>query len=294
MKKIVKRRKNFRINNPVAFGILCAMILIFFAGTVYALAAGVIAPAVRNYQLANATPSPTPTVAPVTATPSVEPTVSPEDATPTPSLAPGETPQPEATAAPEGKLAGRVVGIDPARGYSSKYKGVSTGVYANRLNYSVATLVKERLEALGATVVMGLPDVKSDADDETRAATMNKAETDLVVRLECNSVDSQTTRGAIVWIPDKHELQSDCSKLGEAVLKAYVDATGFSIAKFNGESIRKVDKTFLTQTKAPVCMLIMGYISNSTEDQKLNDAAFQKTMADGVVKGILSYLGIEA
>ena len=82
MKKIVKRRRTFRINNPLAFGILCAMILVLLAGITYALVAGVISPAIVSYQVAHATPTPAPTVAPVTATPS--PTVDPMQPTPTP------------------------------------------------------------------------------------------------------------------------------------------------------------------------------------------------------------------
>ena len=36
----------------------------------------------------------------------------------------------------------------------------------------------------------------------------------------------------------------------------------------------------------------MGYISNAEEDLKLNDGAFQQTMSDGIVNGIMAYLGI--
>ena len=57
MKKIVKRRRTFRINNPLAFGILCAMILILLIGVSYALVAGVISPAIVKYKVANATPT---------------------------------------------------------------------------------------------------------------------------------------------------------------------------------------------------------------------------------------------
>ena len=294
MKKIIKRRKNFRINNPLAFGILCAMILVFIAGVSYALAAGIIAPSVRNYQLANATPTPTATVAPVTATPT--PAVLDVEATPSPDPAATPGPEGDATPAPEtgnGKLAGHVIGIDPARGYSSKVKGVASGVYANRLNYSVATLVREKLTAQGATVVMGLDDVKSDRESVDRAAAMNSGNVELALRLECNYVNAGDTRGAMMWAPDAHALQEDCDNLAAAVLKAYVAETQLSMATYNGASIRhKGDETFFNNTEAPVCALIMGYISNATEDQLLNNAEFQTRMADGVVQGILDYLGV--
>ena len=289
MKKIVKRRRTFRINNPLAFGILCAMILILLAGVTYALVAGVISPAIVQYRVANATPTPSPTVAPVTATPS--PTVDPNEPTPTPTLEPGTTPTP--TPVPPGALDGHIIGIDPARGYSSQIQGVSTKVYANRLNFSVATLVKELLEQQGATVVFTLSDVKDDKTASERVAILNDGKVELAVRIECNYVNASDTRGAMAWVPEKHDKKSDCDKLAKEVLDAYVEATGLPLRDFKGESIiEKTDETFLNKTSAPVCTLFLGHISNATEDKKINDAEFQKTMAQGIVNGILTYMGI--
>lgn len=289
MKKLVKRRRSFRVNNPLAFGILCAMILIFIAGITYALASGVVAPIVRSVQLASATPTPTATVAPATPTPTATPSdaligsaeVSPE---------PGASPSPDPSAK---SLDGRIIGVDPARGYSSKIKGVSTEIYANRLNYAVATLVKEKLEAEGAKVVMGLDDVKQDRESSERAKIMNDANVELAVRIECNYLDGSDASGAIVWVPDGHGKQTECDKLGSAVLSSYVDATNLAVAKFNGASLRKKgDDTFLMSVTAPVCTIVTGYISNVEEDRKLNTAAFQNNMADGIVAGIKKYLGV--
>ena len=286
MKKLVKRRRAFRVNNPLAFGILCAMILIVVAGLTYALAAGVVSPAVRAYQLAHATPTPTPTIAPATPTPSPTAAATPEaegaegaeggDATPAPSGAP---------------LADRVIGIDPARGYSSKVRGVSTGIYANRLNFAVASLVQEKLTSQGATVIMGLSEVTQDRDSAERANFMNVNDVELAVRIECNYVDSSDTRGAIIWVPATHEDLDRCRALGNAVLQAYIEATSLSIAQYNGASIReRGDDTFLQSVSAPVCTLITGYISNEVEDRTLNNEAFQNNMADGIVQGIINYL----
>jgi N-acetylmuramoyl-L-alanine amidase len=289
MKKIVKRRRNFRINNPLAFGILCAMILVLLAGITYALVAGIVSPAIVNYQIANATPTPSPTVAPVTATPS--PTVDPMKPTPTPTLEPGTTPTP--TVEPPGALQGRIIGIDPARGYSSQIQGVSTNIYANRLNFAVATLVKERLEAEGATVVFTLSSVKDDKTAAERAKILNNGNVEFAIRIECNFVKSTETRGAMAWVPEKHDKKSDCDKLASTVLGAYIDATGLPLREIKDESvIEKTDETFLNNTDAPVFTLFLGHISNSAEDKKINDEEFQKTMAQGIVTGILKYLGV--
>ena len=289
MKKIVKRRRTFRINNPLAFGILCAMILVLIAGITYALVAGVVSPAIVSYQVAHATPSPTPTVAPVTATPS--PTVDPMLPTPTPTLEPGTTPTP--TPEPAGALDGRIIGLDPARGYSSKIQGTSTKVYANRLNFAVATLVKEKLEAQGATVVFTLSSVKDDKTASQRVKILNDGNVEIAIRIECNSVKSSDTRGAMAWVPEKHDKKAECDKLANTVLGAYIEATGLPLREVKDKSIiDKSDETFLSETKAPVFTLFLGHISNSAEDKKINDAEFQKTMAQAIVDGILKYLGV--
>ncbi len=289
MKKIVKRRRTFRINNPLAFGILCAMILILLAGITYALIAGVISPAVVNYQIANATPTPSPTVAPVTATPS--PSTDPNLPTPTPTLEPGATPTP--TAEPPGSLEGRIIGIDPARGYSSQIQGVSTKVYANRLNYAIASLVKEMLEAEDATVVFTLSSVKDDKTSSERAKLFNDGNVEIAVRIDCNYVSASDTRGAMAWVPEDHDKKAECDKLATEVLDAYVEATGLSLRLYKGESIvDKADEDFFNKTDAPVFTLFLGHISNASEDRKINDADFQQTMAEGIVTGILKYLGV--
>ena len=290
MKKIVKRRRTFRINNPLAFGILCAMILILLIGVSYALVAGVISPAIVNYRIANATPTASPTVAPVTATPS--PTIDPNEPTPSPSLEPGTTPTP--TVPPAGKLEGHVIGIDPSRGYSSKVRGVSTQIYANRLTYAVASLVRNKLEDLGATVVFTLSDVKDDKTSSERAAIFNSGSVELALRIDCNFVGASDTRGAMAWIPESHDKKTQCEKLASAVLNAYVNATSLPVREINGSSIvEKDEETLLNKTEAPVCTLFVGHISNEEDDKKVNDSDFQNTMANGIVNGILDYLGID-
>jgi N-acetylmuramoyl-L-alanine amidase len=265
------------------------MILVLLAGITYALVAGVVSPAIVSYQVAHATPTPTPTIAPVTATPS--PTVDPLLPTPSPTLEPGATPTP--TLEPAGALDGRIIGLDPARGYSSKIQGTSTKVYANRLNFAVATLIKEKLEAQGATVVFTLSSVKDDKTAAERVKILNNGNVELAIRIECNSVKSSDTRGAMAWVPEKHDKKADCDKLASTVLSAYIEATGLPLREVKDKSIiDKNDETFLKDTKAPVFTLFLGHISNSAEDKKINDTEFQKTMAQAIVDGILKYLGV--
>lgn len=264
------------------------MILVLLVGCTYALAAGVIKPGVDAYREARATPSPTPTVAPVTSTPS--PTPDPIDPAGAGAASPAESQTPEPP--PAGKLTGKVIGIDPARSYSSKIQGVSTGVYANRLNLAVALLVKESLESEGATVVMSYTEVKTTIDDAARAKVLNNGNVDVVLRIECNYVSASETRGALMWVPSSHSRESDCKKLAQAVLAGYIASTDMPKRLYNNSSVREMsDETIFKRVNAPVATLIMGHISNRTDDRNLNDADFQKKIAAGITNGFLTYFG---
>ena len=166
-------------------------------------------------------------------------------------------------------------------------------MYANRLNFAVATLVKEKLEAQGATVVFTLSSVKDDKTASQRVKILNDGNVEIAIRIECNSVKSSDTRGAMAWVPEKHDKKAECDKLANTVLGAYIEATGLPLREVKDKSIiDKSDETFLSDTTAPVFTLFLGHISNSAEDKKINDAEFQKTMAQAIVDGILKYLGV--
>ena len=286
----MERRRKLRVNNPVSFGILCAMVLVFAVAAVYSLAIGVVVPGVRKIQAMNATPSPTPLATP---TPELTPlllagTEDLPEITPTPD----PTPTPAPTPIPGGKLYGKTIGIDPARGYDSKIKGVSSGIYANRINFNLAQVLKPLLEAEGAVVILTYDDVTQSPTEESRVKVLNNGKIDVALRIDVNSVKSPDTRGAMAWIPSKHEKMSDCQRLAETVLESYVAATGMPRRISGGTAIqKKSDKDVLNDTSAPVAILFLGHISNKADDAKINADDARDTIAQSIVNGLIAYFG---
>ena len=286
----MERRRKLRVNNPVSFGILCAMVLVFAVAAVYSLAMGVVVPGVRKIQAMNATPSPTPLATP---TPELTPlllagTEDLPEVTPTPD----PTPTPAPTPIPGGKLYGKTIGIDPARGYDSKIKGVSSGIYANRINFNLAQVLKPLLEAEGAVVILTYDDVTQSPTEESRVKVLNNGKIDVALRIDVNSVKSTDTRGAMAWIPSKHEKMSDCQRLAETVLESYVAATGMPRRISGGTAIqKKSDKDVLNDTSAPVAILFLGHISNKADDAKINADDARDTIAQSIVNGLIAYFG---
>ncbi len=287
----MERRRKLRVNNPVSFGILCAMVLVFAVAAVYSLAMGVVVPGVRKIQAMNATPSPTPLATPTPDLSSSLLLAGTEDIPEvTPTSAPTPTPAP--TPIPGGKLYGKTIGIDPARGYDSKIKGVSSGIYANRINFNLAQVLKPLLEAEGAVVILTYDDVTQSPTEESRVKVLNNGKIDVALRIDVNSVKSTDTRGAMAWIPSKHEKMSDCQRLAETVLESYVAATGMPRRISGGTAIqKKSDKDILNDTSAPIAILFLGHISNKADDAKINADDARDTIARSIVNGLIAYFG---
>lgn len=113
--------------------------------------------------------------------------------------------------------------------YSSKIQGTSTKVYANRLNFAVATLVKEKLEAQGATVVFTLASVKDDKTASQRVKILNDGNVELAIRIECNSVKSSDYARSYGLGAGEARQKAESDKLASTVLGAYIEATGLPL-----------------------------------------------------------------
>ena len=312
MKKIKPRRRRLRINSPVSFGVLCALILLLIGGATFGLAAGVISPAVQAIREANATPTPEPTPTPVVVTPPPStPTPEPADpgatndpnatadpnvtADPNATVDPNATPDPNAPVdqepTPTGRLAGHVIAIDAAKSKGAKYKGVSTGTAEYKINFAFADAVRELLEAEGATVVMTRTSNSEVVEPADRIRIVNKSEAELVLSIMCNYIDAGSTRGAQMIVPKKNGNLSACDALAEAVLKAYTKATNMPTREVGDSAIRHLTTwPVLNGIDKPVAALVLGHISNKTDDKNLNDADFIQRGAQGIVNGIIAYL----
>ena len=301
MKKIRRRRKTLRINTPMSFGILCAAMLILVGGGAYAFAAGVIAPAVNAAVEARATPEPTPTATPPVITPIPSPSFDPQDANLTTTTDPvtgeivavdpetlvTETPEPTATPAP---LAGRTIVIDAGKSKGGTHRGVSSKTYEYKINFAFAQALQEELAGLGATVVMTRESNDEVVDAGTRVRIANSSNADILISLFCNDLTNSATRGAEAFIAKGASESS--KKLATAVLTGYTNATGMPVRETEDGTVRTVtNKEVLSKSKLPAMGLVLGQLSNRSDDANLNDAAFIAKAARGIASGIRSYYG---
>ncbi len=233
-----------------------------------------------------------------TPTPTPEPTP-----TPTPSPTPEPTPEPL-------PLEGIVIGIDPGhqRVYDPKpepvapgskttkakvaggCRGVKSGVYEYEVVLNVGLYLKALLEEQGATVVITHDTLDVNISNIERAQMFNDANVDLAIRLHCNKSDDRKTRGAFMLVPSEKRTEFFDYNVTAAktILAAYLEATGLPMRYKDGMTYRS-DQTGFNWCNRPIINIEMGHLSNPDDDALLSTDDFQKTMAQGLLNGILQF-----
>lgn len=206
-----------------------------------------------------------------------------------------------------GRLEGLTIGIDPGHQskpntekeavapgsselkakVSSGTQGVSTRIPEYEVNLQVALLLRDALEADGATVVMTRETNEVDISNQERAIMCNEAGCDLVLRIHCNGSEKSSVKGIGLYVRATGTCAEESYAAAGAILPAMAEATGA-----NAQGIFKRDSyTGLNWSEVPSILVEMGYMSNAEEDEKLCDAEYQSLLVEGMLEGICVYFG---
>ena len=291
-----------------------------FAGVVVAAALGMWALVQGVGALSGAPPVPAPVptripIASVPATPSSEDTTPTSLATPTVELTTPivATPTPTSTPTPKPKpVASKyVVVIDPGhqgQGDSSQEpigpgasatkpkvasgtEGVATHNPESLINLDVSLKLRDDLAAQGVTVVMVRTSQNVNISNSARAIIANKAKADLFVRVHCDGINSSSTHGFSMQVPDPNGQWT--KPIAAASHIAAVDMEN-AVAASTGAADRGIvnrgDFTGFNYCKVTSILIEMGFMSNPAEDRRLATFAYQRKLASGMTTGILTYL----
>ncbi len=246
-----------------------------------------------------ATPSPTPTPIVI----AVEPSLSP---VPTAVNTEEPTPSPEPLI-----LSGLVIGIDAGHQShansdrepiapdldetKSKVSGGTRGVVSRiaeyEVNLDVALILRDLLEASGATVVMVRTENDVDISNRERAELFNEVNVDLAVRLHCNGSDDPASRGAFMLVPDKEHTDwyDENLRAAACIINNYCQLTGLTMRGAADGITERHDQTGFNWCLRPIVNIEMGHMTNSEEDLLITEASFQQVMARGIYNGIVEY-----
>jgi N-acetylmuramoyl-L-alanine amidase len=168
--------------------------------------------------------------------------------------------------------------------------GVSTGVPEYEIALEIAMNLKKRLEASGITVVMTRLTNDVDIPNSSRAGAANDAGADIFVRIHTASSTDPALTGVATQYPASNAwtkaIVEPSRAAAESVESALVRATG---ATDRGVSARG-DLAGFNWAKVPSVLVETGYQSNRVEDELLASPRYQDKVAEGVARGIMSYL----
>lgn len=197
------------------------------------------------------------------------------------------------------QLDGLTVLVDAGHGgYDGGARGKS-GVWEKEINLQVALLVKEKLAALGAEVIL-TRDADEDLCSEPRPANLTKKRQDMIAR-----VDIAKEHGADMVLSIHMNHYRDRSQSGPQVFYRKGCDAGRLLAGCMQESLiaglspqrRRSALSgdyFILQLDVPSVLIECGFLSNPAEEQLLLDGSYQERIAQAVADGAAEYMRLSA
>ena len=208
-----------------------------------------------------------------------------------------------ATTAVSLPLQGRVIGIDPGHQKQGDYSqetiapwssetkakvstgasGYMTGRTEESINLEIAFLLRDKLVALGAEVVLTRDTSDINISNQERAAMMNAKGVDACLRIHCNGANDHAVNGAEMYVKKD---DPDSFALAELVLSEVCDMT---------ETVRRSvyessTYTGLNWSEVPCVLVELGFLSNAGEEAKLIDPVYQERYAEAMAVALQKWL----
>ena len=176
----------------------------------------------------------------------------------------------------------------------AKVAGGATGVASHvpeyKLTLAVSKKLQKELKARGYKVYMIRTKNNVNISNKKRAQLANKSGADIYIRIHAASSNSRAVTGASGLYPSKanryvSKLSAKSKKLSSCLLKSYCKKTKIR----NRGLVARDDLTGTNWSKIPVSLIEMGFLSNPSEDRKMQKSNFQTKMAKGIADGIDAY-----
>lgn len=206
-------------------------------------------------------------------------------------------------------LKGMTVGIDPGHQLkgnskkepiapnSTKMKAKVTSGTTGRfskvpehvLNLQVGLKLKEKLESMGATVVMTREKAEVDISNIERAKICNEANCDMVLRLHADGADDSKINGYSILVPSGKYTEK-IQKKSTSFAKILDKKIAYNCGEIKSRGLSKrSDMTGFNWSKVPVIILEMGFMSNKKDDEIMQTQEYQKKLVSAVASALIEY-----
>lgn len=206
-----------------------------------------------------------------------------------------------------GRMAGLVIGLNPghqtttitklypiAPGSKEKAYGCKVGaagpwtrVPEYETNLQISLMLRDMLEAEGATVVMTRTENDVSIHNIKRAKLLNKAGVDVALQVHCNSWTNPAKHGLSVYRKTTGDWQAQELAIARLLTEHMAETTGALNlgVKTNNRYMS------LNWSTTPAVLLEVGYLSNKREDKLLATDAYRMKVAEGIYEGLAEYFG---
>lgn len=192
-------------------------------------------------------------------------------------------------------MANKVVVIDPGHGGIDPGKVGRGGLQEKVINLAVAKRLANIFNQSGATAMLTREtdtDLSSDGrvnllskkreDLARRVALANDNHADVMLSIHCNSFPEPDEHGAQVF---SQPGQPESAKLAKCIQDEMT-----ILLKNTTRVPKQVDYFVNRNSKMPSVIVEIGFISNPTEEQMLQDPAYQTKVAWSIYAGVVKYL----
>ncbi len=191
-----------------------------------------------------------------------------------------------------GRLAGKLVVVDPGHGGSDTGAGGADGSHEKNVTLAIATKLADRLRDMGANVIMTRGNDSFVPVDE-RPKIANRAGADFFISVHADSGDrNRTVNGSTVYY---HLQVGSCKALAQSIVDELANMGGIRTKGTHSDGLqwggRFVNGYGVLRGSQMVAVLCeTGYMSNPGDANKLNDPEMQKKIADSIANGLKNYV----
>lgn len=192
----------------------------------------------------------------------------------------------------DGKLAGKVVIVDPGHGgHDSGAK--SGGAREKDLTLKVGTLLTEELTKMGATVIMTR---KTDVfiPLQIRSDISNRNHADLYLSVHINSTGGSGSQSGTISF--HHKDNATGKLLAECIQAEMAKVNGLpNKGVWSDGRIYQSGFAVLRNTRQRAAVLLeLGFINHPRDRARMTTQDFQKSIAAAIVRGVRNFLGDSA
>lgn len=189
--------------------------------------------------------------------------------------------------------------IDPGHGLPDGGAVGVSGSIEQEINLDISKKLCEVLEAKGVRVIMTREDENGIWDDENdsirkkkvedmnnRLDIMKKSKANLFISIHMNSFPNHSASGLRIFYAPNHE---EIKPLAENIQSRIQDITGTSI-----NIVKSADKSLFLMKNPPLPAILVecGFLSNPTEEKKLQEPDYQARLAWAMADAIEKYYSL--